>query len=59
MTGILIDSCEYKANAPEGYHLAVEILGSAIQGVPESVVVDNWDSGVSAVNDNAELVVKQ
>lgn len=59
MTGILIDCCEYKANAPEGYHLAVEILGSAIQGVPESVVVDNWDSGVSAVNDDAELVVKQ
>ena len=37
LTGILITKAEYKANAPEGYALCIEILGSGIQsaGIPE------------------------
>lgn len=31
MTGELITKCTYKANAPEGYYLSVEIIGSGIQ----------------------------
>lgn len=30
-TGVLITSCTYTANAPTGYSLAVEIIGSGIQ----------------------------
>lgn len=31
MTGVLITSCIYKDNAPEGYFLSVEIIGSGVQ----------------------------
>lgn len=48
-TDNLIDSCEYLANAPAGYGLNVEILGSAIQSVPTSVVSSNW--GVNVATD--------
>ena len=47
-TNNLIDSCMYLANAPAGYGLNVEILGSAIQSVPISVVHDNWSVTVAA-----------
>ena len=60
VTDILIEECyPVEGRTPEGYYLTVEILGSAIQAIPENVVVDNWDSGVSEVNDDAELVVKR
>lgn len=47
-TGNLIESCSYLGNAPEGYHLSVEILGSAIQsrGIKLNgtrLVEDAWD----------------
>ena len=57
-TGELIASCSYKANAPEGYGLNVEILGSGIQAEPASVVVSEWDSGVSSVS-GTTLQIKQ
>lgn len=42
-TGILIESCSpVEGKTPAGYGLSVEILGSAIQSVPTSVVVDQW-----------------
>lgn len=47
-TAILIKSCTYLGNAPAGYGLNVEILGSAIQSVPISVVHDNWSVTVAA-----------
>lgn len=50
-TGVLIDSCTYTANAPEGYSLNVEIIGSGIQSVPSTVVITEWASGVSSIND--------
>lgn len=40
-TGILLTSCKpVEGKAPEGYHLVVEILASAIQA--ESAVTDAW-----------------
>lgn len=43
-TGMLIEECTYKANAPEGYFLTVEIIGSGIQSVPETVFNTEWES---------------
>ena len=58
-TGILIPKCEYKANAPAGYYLTVEILGSGIQSLPTSVVTEEWKSGVSGIkSDGKTLVIK-
>lgn len=42
-TGILINECEYVANAPEGYYLNVEIIGSGIQSKPDSVYSEQWE----------------
>ena len=42
-TGILINECKYVANAPEGYYLNVEIIGSGIQSEPEKVYSDEWE----------------
>lgn len=42
-TGILLTECKPVAGkAPEGYHLSVEILASAIQSEPASAVVEAW-----------------
>ena len=43
-TGALIDECELMpgAEVPEGYHLAVEIISSAIQSSPAAVVQGKW-----------------
>lgn len=47
----LIKNCYPEASkVPAGYGLNVEILGSAIQSVPDSVVTSVWSSGVSGVN---------
>ena len=43
-TSALITECTYVSNAPAGYGLNVEILGSAIQSVPVSVVNEKWPS---------------
>lgn len=50
LTGVLITSCTYKANAPEGYTLAVEILGSGIQSKPAGAFNDSWASSGLKVN---------
>lgn len=42
MTTALITECKDLGNAPSGYGLNVEILGSAIQSVPVSVVNEKW-----------------
>lgn len=58
-TGVLIESCTQKGNAPyEGYYLNVEIIGSGIQSIPTSVVTTEWSSGVSGVN-GTTLQIKQ
>lgn len=44
LTGVLITSCTYTANAPEGYTLTVEILGSGIQSKPAAPFNDNWST---------------
>lgn len=43
-TAVLIDSCRLleTASAPDGYYLSVEIVCSAIQSTPESVVSNIW-----------------
>lgn len=44
---------------PEGYSLNVEILASAIQSVPTSVITTEWSSGVSGIaEDGTTLVIK-
>lgn len=42
VTTALITRCTDKGSAPDGYDLNVEILGSAIQSVPVSVVKNMW-----------------
>lgn len=43
-TGVLIEECKLlnKASVPDGYHLSVEIVASAIQSAPDSVVQSMW-----------------
>lgn len=43
-TEVLIDECKLLENAsvPDGYHLSVEIVASAIQSAPDSVVQNMW-----------------
>lgn len=47
-TGVLIASCELAEGAavPTGYHLSVEIIASAIQSEPASVVAEKWHVAV-------------
>ena len=57
-TAVLINSCQLleTASAPEGYYLSVEIVCSAIQSTPISVVSDIWHvqlSGNEIVGVNA------
>lgn len=47
-TRALIDTCALKdgVKAPEGYHLSVEIIASAIQSDPDTVVAEKWKVNV-------------
>lgn len=59
LTGVLISECKPVANnAPEGYSLTVEIIGSGIQSVPFHVFDDNWgsSSGLKVSTDGTALV---
>ncbi len=49
-TDVLISKCELleTANAPEGYNLSVEIVCSAIQSSPTSVVTGMWNVQVDS-----------
>ena len=50
-TPLLIKECRViDGKAPEGYHLSVEILASAIQSEPSSVVAEQWDVTVTDGN---------
>ena len=41
-TDYLIDRCETKIAAPEGYQLSVQIIASAIQASPAEAVEEKW-----------------
>ena len=60
-TGFLIKTCAPIADkAPKGYHLCVEVISTAIQTVPTSVVTTEWSTGVvSEVAENGELTIKR
>ncbi len=61
-TDYLITECKptESANKPDGYYLSVEIIASSIQSTPASVVTEQWDSGVSAVDaDDGSLTIKK
>ena len=47
-TGVLIASCKLAESAavPKDYHLSVEIIASAIQSEPKSVVAEKWKVNV-------------
>lgn len=61
-TGVLIEECELLKNAsvPDGYHLSVEIVASAIQSAPDSVVQDMWHvtvaNGIIASANGSEVM---
>lgn len=57
-TGVLIEECELMKNAavPDGYHLSVEIVASAIQSVPEAAVKAAWGENFS-INADGSLNV--
>ncbi|MBR5516547.1 MAG: hypothetical protein IKU53_01120 [Firmicutes bacterium] len=51
VTTTFIDKCvAVDANTPDGYSLSVEIVSSAIQSTPTTVVAQQWESGVSGVD---------
>lgn len=56
-TDVLIKSCTYTANAPEGYSLCVEIVCGGIQYKPASVFTDNWSS--SGLTVSGDKLVKK
>lgn len=48
-TGVLLTDCKpVEGKAPEGYHLSVEILASAIQANPSSAIEELWKVNVDA-----------
>ena len=57
-TEVLIDECKLLdgASAPDGYHLSVEIVASAIQAAPEAAVKAAWGDGFS-IDASGNLVV--
>lgn len=57
-TGVLIEECKLQNNAsvPDGYHLSVEIVASAIQSVPEAAVKAAWGENFS-INADGSLNV--
>ena len=57
-TEVLIDECKLLENAsvPDGYHLSVEIVASAIQAAPEAAVKAAWGDGFS-IDASGNLVV--
>lgn len=62
-TSVLIDKAKQLLAAPKGtdgtqYYLSIEIVASAIQSTPETVVKEQWSSGISDV-DGTTLVIRQ
>lgn len=62
-TGVLLTDCKptTTSTAPEGYHLSVEILASAIQAEPSDAVTTAWGTAiggsVTGVDSSKNLVV--
>lgn len=64
LTGILIQSAALQngVTPPKGtddtqYYLSIEIVASAIQSTPSDVVVNQWKTGVSRVNNKGILEI--
>lgn len=57
-TKVLIEECKLlkDASVPDGYHLSVEIVASAIQSVPEAAVKAAWGENFS-INADGSLKV--
>ena len=63
LTDILIKNATQNKEGPKGtdgtqYYLSIEIVASAIQSTPETVVKEQWSSGIRDV-DGTTLVIKQ
>ena len=63
LTDILIKNATQNKEGPKGtdgtqYYLSIEIVASAIQSTPETVVKKQWSSGISDV-DGTTLVINQ
>ena len=63
LTTILINEAKQLKSAPQTpdgiqYCLSIEIVASAIQSTPETVVKEQWSSGISDV-DGTTLVIRQ
>lgn len=57
MTGVLINACAPVADrAPSGYSLSVEIVASAIQSTPDSVVGKEWSNTKVSVTGTAGVL---
>lgn len=56
---LFTDCAPVAGKAPEGYSLAVEIVGSGIQSVPDDVVQEEWSNGkvAIAIDSNGNLAV--
>lgn len=53
-TSVLFTNCEpFEDKAPEGYHLCVEVISSAIQAEPSTAVTEAWK--VVTVNESGNL----
>lgn len=53
-TGVLLTDCKpVDGKTPDGYHLVVEILASAIQSEPETAVTDAWGIVPTTLGGNA------
>ena len=63
LTEILIEKATQNKEGPKGtdgtqYYLSIEIVASAIQSTPETVVKEQWSSGISDA-DGTTLVIRQ
>lgn len=58
MTSNLIETCACITTPPEGFYLSVEIVASAVQSSPTSVVTECWESGVSGVDGNVLEIIE-
>lgn len=54
-TAALIQRCTQTADGPDGYVLSVEIVASAVQASPTTVVAEQWNV---TVNDGSEVTPK-
>lgn len=59
LTGVLLSECKaINGQAPEGYSLAVEIVGSGLQSVPARVFNETWTSSGLIVGSDNTLIKK-